>query len=96
VDSTVSEGLTLLLLVGLQQAPHRARLHGHDGHGVRDDVVELPRDPLPLLRDRAVRGGRLLALGLPRALGHLAQVLGAAAEDVSARPRDAHEDPKMK
>jgi hypothetical protein len=64
------ERLALALLLGPQQAPHRARLHRHDADRVREHVVQFPRDPRSLLVDRAARL-RLGALGpLPR-LAHL-------------------------
>jgi hypothetical protein len=51
------ERLPFSLLIGTQEAAHRTRLNGHDGDGVRHDVVQLARDPAALLGDRAV-GGR--------------------------------------
>ena len=43
------ERLPLALLLGLEQPPHRPGLHGHHRDVVRDDVVQLARDPRPLL-----------------------------------------------
>ena len=63
------EGLPLALLLGAQQPPDRSCLHGHHGDRVRDDVVELARDPLPLLGDRAFRGSRTLGLESARRAG---------------------------
>ena len=44
--------------VGADDVPPHAGLHGDQRHAVRDDVVQLPGDPQPLLDDGA---GRLLA-----------------------------------
>ena len=60
------EGLPLALLLGEQQPPHRARLHGHHRDRVRDHVVELARDALALLGHRALRRGLLLGRELLR------------------------------
>src|SRR5262249_6899003 len=60
------KGLALALLIGAEQAANTGGLDGHDADAVADDVVELPRDPRPLLGDRQPR--LLLALSL-EALG---------------------------
>ena len=49
--------------VGFEHAPAAARLEDHDADRVRDHVVELARDPRPLLHDRG-RGPPLLLLEL--------------------------------
>ena len=43
------------LRVLVQQQPRRAALQGHDAHAVRDHVVQVARDPGPLLRHRGAR-----------------------------------------
>jgi hypothetical protein len=63
------QGLALLLLVGAEQATNRRRLHGHHADAVPDDVVQLARDPRPLVRD-----GESCPL-LPLALGPLGPLL---------------------
>ena len=85
------ERLPLLLLVGPEQAAHGPRLHGHDGDGVRDHVVQLSRDPLALLGDGPLGGIELLALEPLRALGHLPRMLGPPADEEPGRPRDRDE-----
>ena len=74
-----------------------ARLHDHDAHRVRDDVVELARDPA------ALGGGGALdllgALGLEPcgAVGERARGVGAPADDAAGgpaedRPHEAEDD----
>ena len=50
-----------------QHAPRRARLQQHDADRVRDDVVQLVRDPRPLLGHRCMGSLVGLALDLVRA-----------------------------
>ena len=52
--------------------PDGADLEHHHAHRVGDDVVQLARDPCPLLRYRDACGRLALAFGLRRAdLGRL-------------------------
>ena len=69
--------------VGPDDVPADAGLYSDQGHAVRDDVVQLPGDPQPLLDDGPSRqlpsGGRFL-LRDPQPLG----LLGAARADCVA------------
>jgi hypothetical protein len=85
--------LELLLLVGPEQAAHGRCLHGHHADAVPDDVVELARDPRPLIGNG--EHGLLLALLLRPSC----QLLGLvdfpdlAAERKSDDPGDREGDP---
>ena len=68
--------------------PDDADLEHHHADGVGDDVVQLARDPRPLLGDGDAGGGLPLPLGLRRAnLGRLCLLL-ARLERVSRQPAD--------
>ena len=47
--------LPLPLLVGLEQPPNGTRLNRHDADRVRDHIVQLARDPAPLVVHRPLR-----------------------------------------
>ena len=82
--------LPLAFLLGLEQAPDRARLHGHDADRVREDVVELAGDPDPLLGDRRLSfllGAQRSRLGAPDLLGPVGGSSGER-EDARKRQRD--------
>jgi hypothetical protein len=51
----------------VDDAPLRTRLRDHHRDVVRDGVVQLARDPRPLLHDRSAGGHVTLALGQLRA-----------------------------
>ena len=57
------ERVTGVSRLGVEHVPAAARLDDHDADRVRDDVVELARNPRPLLHDRGCRP-RLLLLEL--------------------------------
>src|SRR6478735_2586022 len=82
----------LALLPGLQEPPDGARLHRHHGDGVRDHVVELPRDARPLLGDGALRrrGSSCLELDLELVTAALLRAAGVARREGSPsfHPRD--------
>lgn len=61
-----------------------------------DHIVELPRDPLSLLRDGAFGGVRVLALETACTLGQLACLGAPATDHHSDRPRDHDERPDPK
>ena len=63
-----------------------ARLHDHDREVVRDDVVQLARDPRALLGDREPRRVVALVLELDRARGERLGELVAAAHDRRRAP----------
>jgi hypothetical protein len=56
-------------------------LEDHHADGVRDDVVELARDPCPLFGHRDPRGRVPLQLGRDRAHLRLLGLLGTLAHD---------------
>jgi glyoxylase-like metal-dependent hydrolase (beta-lactamase superfamily II) len=64
------ERLPLPLLLRAEQPTDRAGLHRHHRDGVRDDVVELARDPPALLGDGTVCRGDRVLLGLLRGPFH--------------------------
>jgi hypothetical protein len=68
----------LVLLLGSQQAPDRACLETHHADAVADHVVQLARDPGPLVGDR--RAGLLVALALELS-GPRLQHVGLQAHD---------------
>jgi hypothetical protein len=78
--------LALALLLGRQQPPDGPGLDGHHRDAVGDDVVQLARDPLPLLRDRPLRLGLAVELGARRPLPRRPRVLERAADHVPAEP----------
>ena len=82
------EGIPVLREHLRELVPDRPDLEHHDAHGVSDDVVELPRDPCPLLRDRDARGRLALALGLSRAYFGCFGLLGPLAQGVARDPSD--------
>ena len=59
--------------VAVERRLGRVGLDRDHAHAVGDDVVQLARDPRPLLGDRGVRAPLALALEVP---GQLAQPLG--------------------
>ena len=72
--------LLLGLLLGPQQPSHPADVQHRDTQAVRHDIVQLARDPAPLLGYR----GRRLPRGLPLELG------GPLLEQLRASLPDAH------
>jgi hypothetical protein len=78
--------------IALEDPPGPARLHDHDAHRVRDDVMHLARDPLALLDDGAlgVRGSALV--GPRRRLVQLAGQAGAAARRAARQAEGDDED----
>ena len=89
VRSATQQRLLLRLLLGPQQSTHAADVQHRDAQAVRHDIVQLARDPAPLLGHR----GRRLPLGLPLELGGpLLQQLGASLPDahrVTGQPHAA-------
>ena len=77
--------------VALEDPPGAPRLHDHDAHRVRDDVVHLAGDPLALL-DHGALGMRGAALVGPRdRLVQLAGQAGAAAGRAAREAERRHE-----
>ena len=72
-------------LLALEHALGRLRLHDHDAEAVRDDVVQLARDPGPL----GCRRGQ--CLDLPLALSRALRT--ASASTCIWRPRSAYPSP---
>ena len=66
--------------------PDGADLEHHHADGVGDDVVELARDPRPLLGHRDARRCLPLPLGLGRALLGRLGLLGTLAQGVAREP----------
>ena len=65
------QGLSLSLLLGLEQPADGARLDRHHADRVREHVVQLAGDPVPLVLD----GSPCLLLGVPHPLLSLAGLL---------------------
>ena len=91
VSAMISSARSAAATSDADHVPADAGLHGDQGHAVRDDVVQLPGDPQPLLDDGPGRqlpsGGRLL-LRDPQPL----RLLGAArADGVAEGPRGEQE-----
>ena len=86
-----AERLARGALAVAQHAPRPARLQQHDADRVRDDVVQLARDPRPLLGDRCMGSLVGLALDLIRATLQRALAGTAAAHDAASNERAAEE-----
>src|SRR5262249_37082859 len=76
------------LLVGPEQSPYAGSLDGHDADAMADDVMQLARDPRPLLRDRGTRTVLALALGPGGASLRLPVLRQLRAERVPSEPDD--------
>ena len=88
------EGIPRLFRLGTEHAPAAARLDNDDRDGVGNDIVQLARDPPPLLGDR--REGVLLLDALER-VGALLEckLASASMHDHSPdRPGNAKEHPE--
>ena len=90
--STPAERPGLVLELVGKLVAHGADLEHHDAHGVGDDVVELPRDPRPLLGDGDPRRGLALPLGLRRARLGGVGLLGPRVEREAREPGDPEEE----
>src|SRR4051812_44628981 len=71
-----------LLGLGRQDRPRSARLDPHEADVVRDDVVQLSRDPDPLVANGTALAFEPLAFELPGALVELALVASPLGEPV--------------
>jgi hypothetical protein len=78
-----SKGIPVLREHIRELVPNGADLEHHDADGVSDDVVELARDPRPLLGDRDARRCLPLLLGLGRAYFGRLGLLGPLAQRVA-------------
>ena len=89
------DALQRLAVVGelvRELVPHGADLEHHHADGVGDDVVQLARDPRPLLGDGDAGGRVPLPLGLGRApLGRLG-LLGPLAQREAREPGDREQE----
>ena len=83
---------THLLLVGLEQTPHRGRLHRHHADAVPDHVVELARDPGPLVGDGTSRPFLTLPFGEGGPLLRLVDLAVLAADGEPDDPGDGEGD----
>ena len=86
------EGVADLLLVGIDEPAHGGRLHRHDADAVPHDVVQLPRDPGPLVGDGASRPLLPFPLRQRGALLRLAGLAVLAADGEPDDPRDREGD----
>ena len=79
--------------VAVEHAARRAGLHDHDRDRVRDDVVQLARDPHALARHRVALALGALALELLGARPQLGGQVRAAAAEAPQRPaaREEHD-----
>ena len=91
VSSIVASTSVGLRALGADRAPLGARLHDHDRDVVRDDVVQLARDPRALLGDGELGVLLALVLELDRARGERPGELLAAAHDGRRAP-DGEQD----
>ena len=78
--------------LGRELVPDGADLEHHDTDRVGDDVVQLARDPRPLLGDRDARRAFTLALGLRRARLRRFRLLGALAQREAGQPADPEQE----
>ena len=72
--------------------PDGADLEHHHAHGVGDDVVELARDPRPLLRDGDPGGRLALPLRLRRTCLGRVGLLGPGVEREAGEPGDPEQE----
>jgi hypothetical protein len=88
-------GLLCALRLACEDPPGAARLHDHDAHRVRDDVVHLACDPLALLDHRplGLRGAALVGpcRGLVQLAGQAGTAAGRAAREAEGSREDGRE-----